>query len=75
MLLCLFVAAVVVFHLVSKQQAMGLFFSMTRYMIGVGFRNLGHTSVPQLALSYPPSLYYDSLTLSGIMMSFFDAVS
>ena len=32
----------------------GSIFSMARYMIGVGFRNLGHTPVPQLPLSYPP---------------------
>ena len=32
----------------------GSIFSMTRYMIGVDFRNLGHTPVPQLPLSYPP---------------------
>ena len=32
----------------------GSIFSMTRYMIGLGFRNLGHTPVPQLPLSYPP---------------------
>ena len=31
-----------------------VYFSMTRYMIGVGFRNLGHTPLPQLPLSYPP---------------------
>ena len=32
----------------------GSIFSMARYMIGVCFRNFGHTPVPQLPLSYPP---------------------
>ena len=30
----------------------GSIVSMTRYMIGVGFRNLGHTPITQLPLSY-----------------------
>ena len=36
----------------STEYMNGSIFSMTRYMIGVGFRNLGHTPVPQLPLSY-----------------------
>ena len=45
----------------------GSIFSMTRYMIGVGFRNLGHKPVPQLPLSYPPPRVFRWSSSYGIL--------
>ena len=33
----------------------GMFFSKTRYMIGVGFKILARTPLPKLPPSYPPT--------------------